>query len=133
MGTKLKNARGKDLCAFWRGVLASHIDAAVAGHADGHVLNLASDEYFSAVDASALRARVVTPVFQDVKDGKARSLFLFVKRARGATARWLIQQRADRVDALKDAVIDGYAFDAAASEGTRWVFRRDQPPPMGGR
>lgn len=87
MGTKLKNRRGKDLYAFWRDVLFERIDAAVAGQADPTVVNLASDEYFSAVDRKRLRSRVITPVFQDVKDGKARALFLFVKRARGAMVR----------------------------------------------
>src|SRR5262249_37877468 len=78
MGSKLANPRGKGLYAFWKPVLAAAIDAAAG---EGTVVNLASDEYFSAVDRKTLKATVVTPVFQDVKDGKARALFLFVKRA----------------------------------------------------
>lgn len=131
MGSKLANPRGKDLATFWRGVLAPELDRAVAGHPDPTLVNLASDEYFGAIDRKRLAARVVTPVFQDVKDGKARSLFLFVKRARGRAARWLIEHRADRADALKDAELEGYRFDREASEPDRWVFRRPQPPPMG--
>ncbi|MEQ1503986.1 MAG: peroxide stress protein YaaA [Myxococcota bacterium] len=130
MGTKLATARGPDLYAFWREVLAPAVDRAVEGHPDPTVLNLASDEYASAIDRKALRARVVTPVFQDVKDGKARAVFLFVKRARGVAARWLIRERADRVEALKDAQLDGYRFDPDASDDLRWVFRRPQPPPV---
>jgi cytoplasmic iron level regulating protein YaaA (DUF328/UPF0246 family) len=130
MGTKLANPRGKDLYAFWRDVLAARIDEAVAGQADRTVVNLASDEYFSAVDRKALRAPVVTPVFQDTRDGRSRSLFLFVKRARGAMVRWAIEHRVDRAEGLKDAEIDGYRFAAEASEGDRWVFRRPQPPPV---
>lgn len=123
MGSKLANPRGRDLYASWKDALAPEIDR----RAGGVVLNLASDEYFSAVDRKKLRARVVTPVFQDVKGGKARSLFLFVKRARGAMARWVIERRVDAPDALRDAVIDGYRFDAEASDGDRWVYRRPQP------
>lgn len=129
MGTKLENPRGRDLYAYWRPVLAARVEEAVTGHEDKTVVNLASDEYFSAVDRKSLRADVVTPVFQDVRDGKARSLFLFVKRARGAMARWIVQHRVERASALREAVVDGYRFDPDASDGARWVFRRPQPPP----
>ncbi|MCA9494794.1 MAG: peroxide stress protein YaaA [Myxococcales bacterium] len=125
MGTKLANPKGKDLYAFWRPTLAKQIDAL----ADGVVVNLASDEYFSAVDKKTLKARVVTPVFQDIKDGKARSLFLFVKRARGAMARWIVQHRITDADRLKEATFDGYVWDEADSTADRPVFRRPQPPP----
>ncbi|MEZ4237637.1 MAG: peroxide stress protein YaaA [Myxococcota bacterium] len=128
MGTKLANPGGKDLVSFWRERITPAIDAAVAGHEDPTVVNLASDEYFSAIDRKRLQARVVTPVFQDVKAGKARSLFLFVKRARGAMTRWLVEQRVERAEALKEAEVLGYRFVAEASEGDRWVFRRPQPP-----
>lgn len=133
MGTKLANPRGKDLVTFWRAGITDALARAVADHADRTVLNLASDEYFAAVDTQRLGARVVTPVFQDVKDGKARALFLFVKRARGRAVRWLVDQRADRAEALRDADLDGYRYDAEASGPDRWVFRRPQPPPMGPR
>jgi uncharacterized protein len=127
MGTKLKNPRGKDLYAFWKDVLAVAIDRAVEGHEDSTVVNLASDEYFSAVHRERLRAPVITPVFQDVRDGKARSLFLFVKRARGAMVRWIVQNRVERASALKEAVVDGYTFAPEASDDERWVFRRPHP------
>jgi uncharacterized protein len=131
MGTKLENPRGKDLVSFWREVLTPRVDALVAGHPDPTVVNLASDEYFSALDKKRLRARVVTPVFQDVKDGNARALFLFVKRARGAMARWMIEHRVERAEELQGAEVLGYRFLPEASEGTRWVFRRPQPPAVG--
>lgn len=131
MGTALPNPRGKDLYAFWKARLAPAVDAAVAGHPDPTVVNLASDEYFSAVDRRALKARVVTPVFQDIKDGKARAVFLFVKRARGRMARWIVDHRVERAEDLKRFDLDGYRFVAEASDTDRWVFRRPQPPPVG--
>ena len=82
-------------------------------------------------DAKRLAARVVTPVFQDVKDGKARSLFLFVKRARGAMVRWMVEHRAERPEDLREATFDGYRLDPDASTEDRYVFRRPQPPPPG--
>lgn len=129
MGTKLANPRGKDLYAWWKGAVAAELDRRVAGHADARIVNLASDEYVGAVDRRSLRAAIVTPVFQDVKDGKARSLFLFVKRARGRLARWMVEHRAERAEDLKEAEFDGYRFAADASTADRWVFRRPQPPP----
>jgi hypothetical protein len=133
MGTKLDNPRGKDLVSFWRAVVTRRVDALVAGHADPTVVNLASDEYFSAVDRKGLTARVVTPVFQDIKDGKARALFLFVKRARGAMARWIVEHRAERAEQLKEAAVHDYRFVPEASDDVRWVFRRPQPPPVKGK
>lgn len=127
MGSGLKNPRGKDLYAFWRPVLAPLLDAAVAGHTDPAIVNLASEEYFNAVSPRRIRSRVITVTFQDVKHGQARSLFLFVKRARGAAARWLIEHRVERAEDLKDAVIDRYRYDPEASTTDKWVFRRPHP------
>ncbi len=131
MGTKLATPRGKNLYAFWRECIAPQLAeqlAAVGG--DPVIVNVASKEYFKAIDVEAVGARVVTPVFQDVRDGKARTLFLFAKRARGAMARWIIDRRVRSVDRLREFDGMGYRFDAEASDGDRWVFRRPQPPPV---
>lgn len=126
MGVKLATERGEDLYDFWGAKIAK----AINGESNGVVVNLASDEYFSAVDRKTLKGRVITPKFLDVKDGKARSVFLFVKRARGLMARFAIQRRITDPDALKRFDVDGYRFDASASEGDAWVFTRPQPKPM---
>ncbi len=76
------------------------------------------------------RTKVITPVFLDIKGGKSRSLFLFVKRARGMMARFAIQQRMDRPEGLKDFQEGGYRFVTGQSDETRWVFERPQPPPV---
>jgi cytoplasmic iron level regulating protein YaaA (DUF328/UPF0246 family) len=130
MGAKVKTKRGRDLYAFWCDAVADQLKSLVKGHADPTIVNLASDEYFSAVDRERLGLRVVMPVFQDVRDGKARSLFLFVKRARGRMARWVVDHRAGRASALRDAVVDGYRLDRDASDDDRWVFRRPHPASM---
>lgn len=129
MGSKLKNPRGNDLYDFWGDKIAKEIDKALKGHEDKTVVNLASNEYFAAVDKDSLKAPVVTPVFKDVKDGKARTLMFFAKRARGAMARWAAQNRIDRAEGLKDFNIDGYNFKAGDSTDDRWVFSRPQPAP----
>ncbi len=129
MGTKLANPRGKNLYAFWRETLTPELAKAVVDHVDPTIVNLASAEYSKAVDLKAIDAPVLTPVFQDVKDGKARTLFLFAKRARGWMARWMVEQRAEHPEDLKGFNVGGYRFDADASDDARWVFRRPQPPP----
>lgn len=131
MGTKLENPRGRTLYAFWRDTLTPALAEAVAGHADPTIVNLASTEYSKAVDLKRIGVPVVTPVFQDVKGGKARVLFLFAKRARGWMARWMVEHRVERPEDLKDFDVEGYRFVPAASSDTKWVFQRPQPPPPG--
>ena len=92
------------------------------------VVNCASNEYFSAVDVKALGARVVTPVFKDVRDGKARILAFFAKQARGAMARWAIEHRVTDAEVLKQAEVMGYRFMPEVSTEDRWEFHRPQPP-----
>ncbi|MEX0644243.1 MAG: peroxide stress protein YaaA [Parvularculaceae bacterium] len=128
MGSALTNARGKDLYAYWGDVLATEIDKTVNGHDDPTIVNLASHEYFNAVDAKALKAPVVAASFLDEKGGKLRSLQFFAKKARGWMARWIIDNRVDRRADLKNFKAEGYAYRAGASTETHLVFTRPQPP-----
>ena len=128
MGTKLHTRRGESLYDFWGPRIAKSLKADLEGSKEPAILNLASDEYFKAVDLKALKAPVQTVKFQDVKDGKARSLFLFVKLARGLMARWVIENRVDRLEDVKSFNVEGYKFDPAASSEAAWVFKRPQPP-----
>ena len=88
-------------------------------------MNLASDEYFRSVDRKALKARVVQPVFQDGTPQTGYKIVSFyAKRARGLMARHAVVKRLGKVEGLKKFSEEGYAFDAAASDAVRWVFRR---------
>lgn len=131
MGTKLTNPRGKDLYAFWRSTLTPAVKAATVGHSDPTIVNLASTEYSKAVDLKKLGLPVITPVFQDVRDGRARVLFLFAKQARGAMARWIIEQRAETPDELKRFDERGYRYVPELSDEQSFVFQRPQPPSPG--
>ncbi|MEE2828432.1 MAG: peroxide stress protein YaaA [Myxococcota bacterium] len=130
MGTKMATRRGKNLYAFWGSLIRDRIQSCVADHKEQSLVNLASNEYFKAVQNPALDLEVITPVFRDVKDGKSRTLFLFAKRARGAMARWAIQHRIERAEDLKEFDEGGYRFQAESSTPDRWVFERPQPPPV---
>ena len=130
MGTKLTNPKGEDLYDFWGERIAKLITEDLTGHQDPTIVNLASDEYFSAVPTKALKAPVITPRFLDVKDGKARPVFMFVKRARGLMARYAIDKRITRAEDLKSFTVEGYMFDAKASDAHSWTFVRPQPKPV---
>ena len=133
MGTRLPNPRGKDLYAFWRERLTRDLarDLAREGEAPlllnvagGVLVNLASEEYFKALDPKGLQARIITPVFQDWKNGTYKVISFFAKRARGLFCREAIRRRLQEPESMKDFSIEGYAFDLEASAGDRWVFRR---------
>lgn len=130
MGTRLKTRRGTGLYAFWKDRITAQVQHVLDAQGDDIVLNLASAEYFKAVNRKKLAARVLTPVFKDTKDGCARVLSLFAKQARGMMARYIIDNRLDEVDGLKDFDSGGYRFRPNESEGDRWVFERTQPPPV---
>lgn len=124
MGTKLPNPRGKDLYAWWGDTLAEHIDQCLAAQGSDTVINLASQEYFKAVKRKALKARVVECVFEDFKAGQWKIISFHAKRARGLMARHAVTHRAKTPKDLLGFNAEGYAYDAAASEPDRLVFRR---------
>ena len=76
-----------------------------------------------------LPGQVLTASFLNVKDGKARNLMYYAKFGRGLMARWIMQERVDRADGLKDFNLDGYSYDQDASTDALMVFSRKQPPP----
>jgi uncharacterized protein len=124
MGTALPNAHGKNLYAFWGTQLAEHLNTRLQKEASPVVVNLASAEYFKAVDRKALKARVVDCVFEDYKGGKYKIISFHAKRARGLMARFAASHALKKPEQLKTFDAEGYAFDAAASAPDRLVFRR---------
>ena len=128
MGTKMANPRGKSLYEFWGSRIGEALADDLAGHGDQTIVNLASNEYFGAVDTGVLPGSVITASFLNVKDGEARKLMYHVKFARGLMARWIMENRVERADDLKGFDAEGYAFDADASSENELVFSRKQPP-----
>lgn len=128
MGSALKTPRGKTLYSFWGDTLAKEVNKLAAVHSDKTIVNLASNEYFSALDPKTLKGPVVTPSFKEEKDGKLRSLQFFAKRARGLMARWAISNRIERADELKNFSVDGYRFKKDQSGEFDWLYTRPQPP-----
>ena len=130
MGVRIKTRRGMSLYDFWGPRVSESLDAALAGHAERTVVNCASQEYFGAVDRIALKAPVVTCRFLEQKDGEARIMSFFAKRARGAMARFAIDNRIERAADLRAFDRAGYRFDPALSTDEEFTFARPQPPPV---
>lgn len=125
MGTRLSTDKGTGLYAWWGERIAHHLDAQLQRiGGEPLLLNLASQEYFKAVDRKVLRARVAECVFQDWHGGAWKVMGFHAKRARGRMARFAIAQRATSLDALCAFDADGYAYAAEASSAERLVFRR---------
>lgn len=124
MGTRLKTRRGASLYDFWGDRISKQLNEDAEGQPDPTLVNLASQEYFGAVDAKALKLPVVTPQFREEKNGESRIISFFAKKARGAMARFAIDERVERVADLKAFDRDGYAFDKAASTDAEWIFIR---------
>ncbi len=124
MGSKLANARGKDLYKFWGSAIAEHLNQRLTADKTAVVVNLASQEYFKAVDRKSLKARVVECVFEDWKNGQYKVISFLAKRARGLMARYAISKRLTTPKQLEKFNLEGYAFEPSASEPDRLVFRR---------
>lgn len=129
MGTKLATKRGKSLYDFWGTTIADTLNTDMEDHADQTIVNLASNEYFKAVDKKTMTHPIITAKFLNVKDGNARALMYYAKYGRGLMARWVMQNRVDRAEGLKDFNLDGYTFDKTASSEAELVFTRPQPAP----
>ncbi|AAU36981.1 MULTISPECIES: peroxide stress protein YaaA [Basfia] len=125
MGTKLANKKGKDLYAFWGNVITQTLQQALDEQGDNILVNLASDEYYKAVQASQLKARIIKPVFLDNKGGKYKVISFYAKKARGLMCRYIIQNRLTEAEQLKEFNLAGYWFDEAASTKDEFVFKRD--------
>lgn len=131
MGTKFENPRGKNLYAFWADVLAPALNAELEAHADSTIVNLASNEYFKAAKTKALNSHVISAKFMEDKDGKSRPVQYYTKFGRGLMARWIMQNRVDRAEGLKDFDAGGYKFDPTRSTDDFLVYARPQPPKKG--
>ncbi|MCX7302307.1 MAG: peroxide stress protein YaaA [Rhodobacterales bacterium] len=127
MGSRLHTRRGVSLYDYWGDQIAKALNAQARAVGTDVLINCASQEYFAAADRKALKLRVITPVFMEVRDGKASIVSFFAKRARGAMARFIVQNRISDPEGIKAFGTGGYAFAPDHSDGDRVVFLRDYP------
>lgn len=126
MGTALENERGKNLYEFWGDKLTRAINKDLKAAKDDILVNLASNEYFNALDKKALKADIVQPVFKDFSSGQYRVLSFFAKKARGRMAAWILKNRVEEVQQLETFNQDGYKFSKNDSTLEKPVFLRKQ-------
>ena len=128
MGTKLAVRSKKNLYQFWDTKITDALNADLAATNSEALVNLASNEYFKSVKPKLLSGRVVTPIFKDWKTDRYKVISFFAKKARGAMARFLIQNRVRDLDGLLAFDGDGYAHDAELSSEDEPVFTRKLDP-----
>lgn len=127
MSTKLANVRGNNLYDFWGERISGWLNGALEAQGDNVLLNLASNEYFSAVKRKVLNARIIDTEFKDLKNGQYKIISFYAKKARGLMARYVIKERLSDPAGLKDFNYQGYRFSAEQSKPDSLVFLRDDP------
>ena len=126
MGTKLKNRLGNNLYEYWNDRLAHSFNKELNSHGRNIVINCASVEYFKSIDRPALGAKVITPQFKEIKEGKLRMISFFAKKARGMMARFIIQNRIENEKDILAFNLGGYTFNYSLSTPLEPVFTRPQ-------
>lgn len=126
MGTKLKTTRGDNLYQFWNNLINEYLTKTLKKHENPVLLNLASNEYFKSVKAKDFQPEIVTAHFKDYKNGQFKMISFFAKRARGLMSRFIVKNKIDDIDGLKDFNLNGYYFDKKSSSQNDLVFLRKQ-------
>ena len=130
MGTAFANERGRDLYAFWGDRVTDALNAELAGHRNKTLVNLASNEYWRAVNADKLEAKVLGTRFLDRQKGNGEygMVSFFAKKARGLMAGYIAKNRVETVKALKAFDWEGYRYSAKRSRDDVLTFIRDEKP-----
>ena len=126
MGTAFANTRGKNLYEFWGDIITDLLNDTLAQAGSDILINLASQEYFKSINTQKLKARLITPVFKDEKNGKYKIISFYAKRARGLMVRYAAEHNITDPEMLKNFDYEGYSFNAAASNESEWVFMRKE-------
>jgi hypothetical protein len=129
MKTKLKNPRGENLYQFWDERITEKLNETLENHEERVLVNLASNEYFKSVKPKKLDARLLNINFKETKDGKTRVIAIFAKRARGMMTDFILRNRIEHAEDIKDFGAGGYQFSSQESTTNNWVFSRPQPAP----
>lgn len=126
MSTKLKNKFGKNLYDFWSDKLSKSINKEIESHAEKSIINCASLEYFKSIDSKSLNAKIVTPLFKEIKSGKVKMVSFYAKKARGMMARYIIKNKINNVDDIMKFDLGGYSYNHSLSTILEPVFTRVQ-------
>jgi len=124
MGTNVSTQHGEKLHDYWKSILTNRLNEIVSDMDSKFIINLASNEYFGAIDTKNLKSSVIQPIFKELKDGTPRIISFSAKKARGMMARHIIKSRLTTPEGIKSFSMDGYNFSPDLSTDTDWVFVR---------
>jgi hypothetical protein len=127
MKTRLENPRGNNLYQFWGERITEKLNESMKDQTEKVLVNLASNEYFKSVKSKLLDGRVLNINFKETKDGNTRVIAIFAKKARGMMADFILRNRIEHTEDIKDFGAAGYKYSATESTGNTWVFSRPQP------
>ncbi len=122
MGTSFKNERGVNLYAFWKNQIRTFLEQ----ECSDTWVNLASNEYYKVISQERIQKKVIMPVFKDEKNGVLKVISFYAKKARGMMTRYIVQNRIDAPDGLKDFQDQGYVFDLKLSTEEQYIFTRKE-------
>jgi cytoplasmic iron level regulating protein YaaA (DUF328/UPF0246 family) len=125
MGTKLENARGKNLYEFWGDIITNKLNEQIAATKSEMLVNLASTEYFKSVKKKQLNAQLITPMFKDWKNGQYKMISFFAKKARGMMVQYLVKNKIENLDGLLKFDLAGYEYNPELSKPNEPCFTRN--------
>ena len=126
MGTKLKTEQGDNLYEFWGDQITEIINERMADSNDKVLINLASNEYFKVVKKKSLTANIITPRFEDKKNGTYKVISFYAKKARGLMVKYAVDNKLTQAEQLKEFDLEGYYYCSDASDDKTWTFRREE-------
>jgi cytoplasmic iron level regulating protein YaaA (DUF328/UPF0246 family) len=126
MGTALQTQAGKGLYSFWGTQLTDQLNQDIEEENATYVLNLASQEYFKAIQPKSVNVPIITPLFKDKKNGEYKIISFFAKKARGLMVRYLLDHSFSDINELKNFNYQGYKFCETRSTELEWVFIREE-------
>jgi uncharacterized protein len=126
MGTRLENQRGKNLYEFWGSKITKLLNQQLKELGQDTLINLASNEYFKSIKINELQGKIITPVFKEKKDDNYKIIGIYAKKARGMMSAFILKNKLDNVEKIKDFKEAGYRYNAELSNETDWIFCRDK-------
>ena len=124
MGTKLKTSKGQNLYDYWGTKITNGLSEALKESKEGTLINLASNEYFGAVQPELLEGSLLNIGFKEKRNGQLKFVSFSAKKARGLMANFIIKERVKKPDDLKSFDLENYRFNAKMSSELEWTFSR---------
>ena len=124
MGVPFKNRRGKNLYEFWKEDLTKNLNHTLKKHSNPTIVNCASIEYFSAIDLAQFDGKILSVVFKEYRNDELKFISFNAKKARGLMTQYIIKNKIDTNNDIKDFNYENYRFDSKLSDESTFVFTR---------